>query len=957
MAFRHIYDLAKRVLRTESLDAGWRVAAYDAAAAVLEQRDGKDALVLHAYDVLGRLNAVWARDGTSQSIRRCHVYVYGDDPGLPLTADQRRERNLLGRLSEQRDDAGVVIFARYDLKGAVLSKSRRAIADAVLLAVYANPGASGEITPFRIDWDNPPPAPFLEPALETGFLYDALGRIVQVIAPAISSSSARQIRPRYNKAGALEHVEVEDTASGARQIFVEHIAYNAKGQRTLIAYGNRVLTRYAYDPNTFRLVRLRSERFTRPDEKTFAPAGGLLQELGYAYDLAGNVLSITDRTPGCGVINNPDGGDLQFDAAMRASLAGGDALVRRFTYDATYRLISAMGREAKSISGDRAIPESRDWFGFGSGNHGSANQDNAPTQTALYTETYAYDAVGNMTKLMHRAGGAQWARYCGMDGYRPQEWAAIWPSKRDATTEWISPPSNRLTNFGLQADAGPSHAYDANGNLISETTSRHFEWDYADRLRAFRVQLAGAAPSIHAQYLYDEAGQRVKKLIRNGQRGWEATIYLDGLIEVQRVSDANGLVETSELHVMDGQHRIALARLGPALPGDGAAAHAVKFHLADHLGSSALAVSLDGGWINREEYFPYGECSLGSFQRKRYRFTGKERDEESGLNYHGARYYAASIPRWISADPVAAEPNLFKCLACNPLRYIDPDGRQVQQLIEPTPPSGDALARALARWGHAELIPGGGGEAAPVDLLAGGSLAVTAAIIAGIFYYSYQTNPMAKALDERQQREGLAHYLYQNGVISYEAYLVVLSGGQLPGIRSVGEGDVTGSTSKEGASSQAQQLASKRAEQLAKNRKIGEATETMALWQGEVAGLPYERGQKTLKDASGKTAKAKPTPSAKKEEARKPDIVLHGVDEITGNPVATGIEVKASYTPSTQATAEAELAKEQEMENQSGGVYWETAEGDSIPWCSAEGSGVIYGPGVLQMPPPKGTVQ
>ena len=36
-------------------------------------------------------------------------------------------------------------------------------------------------------------------------------------------------------------------------------------------------------------------------------------------------------------------------------------------------------------------------------------------------------------------------------------------------------------------------------------------------------------------------------------------------------------------------------------------------------------------FINREEYFPYGETSFGSFARKRYRFTGKERDEESGL--------------------------------------------------------------------------------------------------------------------------------------------------------------------------------------------------------------------------------------------------------------------------------------------------------------------------------------
>jgi RHS repeat-associated protein len=694
-AFRYVHDLAKRTLRTESLDAGLRLAAYDAAGAVLEQHDRKGALILLAYDVLGRPRAVWARDGTGQPMGKRQAYVYGDDPELALTTDQRRERNVLGRLTEQRDDAGVAVFARYDFKGAVLLKSRQAIADAVLLAVHANPAPNGEITPFRINWDAPPTAPFLEAALETSFAYDALGRIVRVDAPAISFSAIRRIRPSYNKAGALEHVEVEDPASGTRQTFVEHIAYNAKGQRVLIAYGNHVLTRYAYDTNTFRLVRLRSERFTRPDDKTFSPAGGLLQELGYTYDLAGNILSITDRTPGCGVVNNPDSADLQFDAAMRVSLAAGDVLVRRFTYDPLYRLLSATGREAKSLMAGRTIPESRDWFGFGSGNLGSANQDNAPNQTALYLESYTYDAVGNITTLSHHVGGPKWARYFGMDSYRPQDWAAIWPSKRDATTEWSSPPSNQLTNFGAQADAGPTQAYDANGNLVSETTSRHFEWDYADRLRVFRVQPDGAAPSIHAQYLYDAAGQRVKKLVRDSQGGWESTLYVDELIEVQRVSDANGLVETTELHVMNGQDRVAVVRLGPALPSDGAAAHAVKFYLADHLGSSAIVVSADGGWINREEYFPYGECSLGSYRRKRYRFTGMERDEESGLGYHGRRYYAPNCARWIQVDPLAvyrnessrrdegraeAPVNCYAYGRQSPTRFIDPKGLQEEEM-------------------------------------------------------------------------------------------------------------------------------------------------------------------------------------------------------------------------------------------------------------------------------------
>ena len=50
-----------------------------------------------------------------------------------------------------------------------------------------------------------------------------------------------------------------------------------------------------------------------------------------------------------------------------------------------------------------------------------------------------------------------------------------------------------------------------------------------------------------------------------------------------------------------------------------------------------------GALVNREEFTPYGETSFGSFAKKRYRFTGKERDEESGLNYHGAQVLCAMV--------------------------------------------------------------------------------------------------------------------------------------------------------------------------------------------------------------------------------------------------------------------------------------------------------------------------
>src|SRR5437763_3829170 len=122
---------------------------------------------------------------------------------------------------------------------------------------------------------------------------------------------------------------------------------------------------------------------------------------------------------------------------------------------------------------------------------------------------------------------------------------------------------------------------------------------------------------------------------------------------------------------MDHEKRIALVGVGNRFPGY--TTPSVKFHLGDHLGSSNVMVDDTGSLINREEYTPYGETSFGSFARKRYRYTGKERDEESGLNYHSARYYAPWLGRWTSCDPIGLKGgiNLYFYVSNSPLKNID----------------------------------------------------------------------------------------------------------------------------------------------------------------------------------------------------------------------------------------------------------------------------------------------
>ena len=112
---------------------------------------------------------------------------------------------------------------------------------------------------------------------------------------------------------------------------------------------------------------------------------------------------------------------------------------------------------------------------------------------------------------------------------------------------------------------------------------------------------------------------------------------------------------------MDGKHRVALVETktidnGAALP---APEQTRRFQLVNHLGSTTIELDRSGALITYEEHHPYGTSAFQAGRNaaetslKRYRHTGKERDEESGFFSYGARYYAPWLGRWSSADPPA----------------------------------------------------------------------------------------------------------------------------------------------------------------------------------------------------------------------------------------------------------------------------------------------------------------
>jgi RHS repeat-associated protein len=216
-------------------------------------------------------------------------------------------------------------------------------------------------------------------------------------------------------------------------------------------------------------------------------------------------------------------------------------------------------------------------------------------------------------------------------------------------------------------------------------------WDYRDQFQATAQQVVNNGAPETTWYVYDSSGQRVRKVTdRQAAAGATPTrmkerIYLDGF-EIYREYESDGNtvnLERETLHIMDDKQRVALVETRTQ-GNDGSPAQLNRFQFGNPLGSASLELDEQAQVICYEEYTPYGSTSYQAVRSqietpKRYRFTGKERDEESGLYYHGARYYAVYLGRWLRPDPLYLNDasNLYIYALNNPIVAKDPTGGPV----------------------------------------------------------------------------------------------------------------------------------------------------------------------------------------------------------------------------------------------------------------------------------------
>ncbi|MBL6447658.1 insecticidal toxin complex protein [Fulvivirga sp. 29W222] len=614
------YDMLGHRVFQESMDAGRRWMLNNVAGNPIISWDEKGHMLRHTYGELQRPISTHITGGDSGLDHTIARTIYGE--GLTDAIN----RNLRGQVYQQFDSSGLVQNERLDFKGNLLIAWRRLLLD-----------AQAEVTDWADDTITRESLLEEEIFIKTT-TYDALNRMAEMHNWHSVNTGTGIYLPHYNERGVLQSETL--SLNGTDTPAIRDIQYNEKGQRQRIHYGNDTVTQYSYDPKTFRLIKLRTTRSPHGSGYTDFPAShfGLkdlqvLQDLNYTYDPVGNITEVYD------------------DAYETVFHDSQEVVARsRYTYDSLYRLIKATGRENNTY------------------NEAPNRQEppvihlNSPNEIRNYTQIYSYDAVGNFNFMQHVARGNGWTRH--------------YETASD---------SNRLDRTYTNSDPGGiSYGYDPHGSMLNfgnEAAPYLPDWDYRDMIS--HIDLGGGGD---AWYQYDASKQRTRKHIRKNGGIIEERIYLEGM-EVYR-RQGNGVVrdEVIETHHLFADDQKILIVEDVRVSGTERLSEGTlfRYQYSNHLGSVGLELNEERQIISYEEYHPYGtpayraKNSAIEAKAKRYRYTGMERDEETGLNYHTARYYLPWLGRWCSSDPIGVEGggNLYEYSRGNSINIFDPNGEQ-----------------------------------------------------------------------------------------------------------------------------------------------------------------------------------------------------------------------------------------------------------------------------------------
>ncbi|RCS55781.1 hypothetical protein DTL42_01370 [Bremerella cremea] len=349
------------------------------------------------------------------------------------------------------------------------------------------------------------------------------------------------------------------------------------------------------------------------------------------------------------------------------------------------------------------------------------------------TSTYGYDAADRITSLTHAdSGSSTLAGYTwGYDeGNRLTDFTVTGYSAEDATYTYDDTDQlTRADRSGTTSDE--SYTYDENGNrtggsystgdntqILSDGTYNYtyddegnrltktnistgevieYEWDYRNRLIGITTKTSGGTVTHEVEYTYDVFNRRIVKTIDadgagSGTPTEEVYIY-DGLREERGAAGDHMLLRFDEAddltdRLMYGPNVDQI--LATEEVTSTSSAGDVLWALTDHLGTVRDVVDYDNSTDTTTVQNHLAYNSFGNIVSETntavdflFAFTGRERDEESDLQYNRARYYDSAVGRWISEDPIgfaARDENLFRYVGNSPVNFLDSSGHETKNI-------------------------------------------------------------------------------------------------------------------------------------------------------------------------------------------------------------------------------------------------------------------------------------
>jgi RHS repeat-associated protein len=334
------------------------------------------------------------------------------------------------------------------------------------------------------------------------------------------------------------------------------------------------------------------------------------------------------------------------------------------------------------------IMDMKPTFNAGSSDNGNVTGITNNRDTTR-SQGFAYDTLNRIYTAQTASTFATSPAHCWGEQFNYDQWAnflsiAVSSSSYNGCTQQTL---SLVVNAHNQISSPSGYVYDADGNLTATP---------APGAATFTYNAENQVTSTAAvNYIYDGDGKRVEK--SPGKLYWYG-----GSGQVLDETDLSGNL-TSEYIYFKGQ-RIA-RRDSPS--------NSIFFYFGDQLRTSREIVQSGQTTACYEaDFYPFGgERIVTNTCPQNYKFTGKERDNESGNDYFRYRYYASTMGRWMSPDPsqlAHADPrnpqslNLYSYVGNNPLSRVDLYGlcwQKIQRACDAVREFGESINNALSGYG------------------------------------------------------------------------------------------------------------------------------------------------------------------------------------------------------------------------------------------------------------------